>query len=165
MKSFKDTEGREWVVEVHVTAIKRVQGLLGLDLYALVDDGFKGLGELLAHPVKLVDVIYVLCKPQADERGITDEDFGRAMRGDAIGAAADAFLEEYVDFFRGPQRAALREVIAKARAVEAKVTSRLMGMIAAIDVDFEANRLSASSGSSPGSPGSIPDPSPSANSP
>jgi len=76
MHSFVDNSRRTWEVAINVTAVKRIRGLLGIDLYALVDDGFKSLSKLVSDPVTLADVLYCLCKDQADKQSITDEDFG-----------------------------------------------------------------------------------------
>jgi len=79
--------GRAWNVEINVDAIKRVRGTCGVDLLDASDKQKSLLTDLATDPVLLVDVIYVVCKPQADDRGVSDEDFGRAMAGDAIDRA------------------------------------------------------------------------------
>jgi len=61
MHSFPDNAGRTWTVAINVAAVKRVRGLVNIDLYKLVDDGFRPLGELVADPVQLADVLYCLC--------------------------------------------------------------------------------------------------------
>lgn len=163
MKTFKDNAGRTWTVAVNVAAVKRCRALVGVDLYGLVDDGFAGLGKLLNDPVTLVDVLYVLCKDEADKQGITDEDFGRAMAGDALGAAADAFVEEFTDFFPDPRvRAGLKGVVEKGRAVAALVLEESARRIERVDPASEARRLTASSGGAPASSASTPGRSPSA---
>jgi len=68
--------------------------------------------RLIADPVLLVDVLYVVCKEQADDANVTDEQFGRSMAGDAVDAATRAFLEELADFTPSPRdRARARKVI------------------------------------------------------
>jgi hypothetical protein len=152
MKTFKDNAGRTWIVAINVAAIKRVRGLAGVDLFGLVDDGFKGLAKLLGDPIELVDVLYVLCKDEADKIGVSDEDFGRAMAGDAIGSASDAFLEELTDFFPDPRvRAGLRKLIETSRKVRDRMLDRMDERIATIDPDAEARKLIDSSTSSPAS--------------
>lgn len=110
MKSFTDNQGRTWGIVINVDAIKRVRSLLQIDLLGIVEG--KLVEELIRDPVKLCDVVYVLCKPEADARSISDEDFGRAMAGDAIDNATTALLEELVDFFPSPRdRANLQKVL------------------------------------------------------
>jgi len=96
MKTFNDTAGRNWTITVNVDAIKRVRSLCDVDLLEWSDG--KLIERLIRDPILLCDVVYAVCKPQIDERSITDEDFGRAMAGDAIEHATTALLEEVVNF-------------------------------------------------------------------
>lgn len=163
MKSFKDTQDREWVIEINVAAIKRVRGLLSIDLYKAADDGLQGLADIVGDPVQLVDVLFVLCRDQATERGVSDEDFGRAMGGDVLLNASEAFVEELVDFFPEPRaRAALRKVIDTGRHLRDRLIDRAEAQINAIDLDSEAETLVASLTGSRESSASTPTPGPSA---
>jgi hypothetical protein len=84
-----------------VDAIKRVKGLLDVNL--LESRRRHADRAVDPRPVLLCDVIYVVCKPQADEQNVSDEDFGRAMAGDAIEHATRALLEELVGFSPSPR--------------------------------------------------------------
>ncbi|HOD84164.1 MAG TPA: hypothetical protein PKG77_22300 [Phycisphaerae bacterium] len=116
MKTFVDNAGRTWTVSITVDSIKRVKGLLALNLLDTV--GGDLLEKLVGDPVLLCDVVYALCKPQAEQAGVSDEDFGRAMAGDAIERATTALLEDLVDFFPGQRRALLAKALDKLRAME-----------------------------------------------
>ncbi len=160
MKTFTDNAGRSWTVAVNVDAIKRVRGLVGVDLLEVLDGSL--IERLVRDPVLLCDVVYAVCKPQADERGVSDEDFGRAMAGDAIEHATKALLEELVGFSPNPRdRAALRRVIEttwkvmeRARdLVEQRIESGELEQIA----ERALERAGGSSGSAPESSASIPD--------
>jgi hypothetical protein len=114
MKSFTDNAGRSWSVEVNVAALKRVKGLAGVDLLEVLDGTL--IDRLIRDPVLLCDVLYAACKPDADQHGVTDEEFGRAMAGDAIEHATGALLDEIVSFCPSPRdRAALGRVLAATR--------------------------------------------------
>lgn len=162
MKTFKDNEGREWVVAINVAQHKRVRDLAGVDIYALVDDDFQGLAALTRDVAKLVDVLYVLCRDQAEKRGVSDWDFGAAIAGDTILAASDAFLDELVDFFPDPRvRGALGGLMRTGRAVRGEMLGMLERMtptLAEVDPADVARRLIGSSGVSPASSGSTPAP-------
>lgn len=165
MKSFTDNLGRSWTVSINVTAIKRVRGILGIDLYQLVDEGLKALGRLVADPVQLADVLFVLCKDEAEAQQVSDEDFGRALYGDAITLAAEAFVEELVDFFPDARsRAGLRKVIEAGKQVREKLLDHAERQLATLDVNREANDLIASWTNLPASSASTPDPARSVNS-
>lgn len=165
MRTFTDAAGRVWTLAIHVAAIKRVHARLGLNLYQLLDDRFQSLGALLGDPVRLVDVLFVLCQDEAQARNVSDEDFGRAMFGDAIHHAAEAFLEELIDFFPDPRgRQSLHTILTEARNVRHRMLDRAEQMLASFDADREANKLMTSFGIAPESSASTPDPSPSPNS-
>ncbi|RMF95503.1 MAG: hypothetical protein D6727_10645, partial [Gammaproteobacteria bacterium] len=153
-KAFTDNAGRSWEIEINVAAVKRVRGLTGVDLLEVVEGTL--IEKLVRDPVLLCDVIYAACKPQADERGVSDEDFGRSMAGDAIEHATTALLEELVSFCPSPRDRrnlgrvleATRQVMEKARDL---VEARLDG--GALEEITEQALQSAigSSGSAPAS--------------
>ncbi len=118
MKSFHDNAGRSWTVAIHVESVKRVKSLLGVNLLEAVEGTL--LERLVGDPILLCDVLYVLCKPEADARGVSDEDFGKAMAGDAIELGTTALLEELVDFFPQAKRQVLAKALAKLQAFQAK---------------------------------------------
>jgi hypothetical protein len=165
MHTFADNLGRTWYVAINVATIRRVRAALDVDLYQLVDDGMQELGKLVSDPVRMADVLYVLCKEDADGKNITDEDFGRALGGDAITAAAEALVEELVDFFPEERsRAALRRVIEAGRQVRTKLLEHAETMLDELNVDSCASALISSYSSSRASSASTPAPSPSASS-
>jgi hypothetical protein len=165
MHTFADNLGRTWYVAVNVATIRRVRAVLDVDLYQLVDDGMQALGQLVADPVRLADVLYVLCKDDADAKNISDEDFGRALAGDAITSAAEALVEELVDFFPDERsRAALRRVIAAGRQVRTKLLEHAETMLKELNPDDCASALINSWTSSRASSASTPVLSPSGSS-
>ena len=182
MQSFKDSEGRDWIVTVTVATVKRVRQMCDVNLLELLEGQL--LQRLAADPVLLCDVLYAVCQPQASERNLTDEQFGAAMGGEVIDKACAAFLEALTDFFPNTQqRENLKLLLTKIqRAREQQyglmrtklesldldtLTNRLGERIDALDLDAIAERLlenaSDSSGIVPGSSGSILGPSPSEN--
>ena len=117
MKTFTDNAGRSWNISVTVDAVKRVRSLLDVDLTEAASG--KLIHQLADSPILLCDVIYCIVKPQADEKEITDEDFGKAMAGDAIDQATTAFLEDLVNFFPSRKREMLAKVLEKLKNLEA----------------------------------------------
>lgn len=110
MRKFKDTNGHEWTIAITVDAIKRVRSMLDVDLLSIIEG--KLIERLYRDPVLLCDIVYVVCKPEADQAGIADEEFGRAMAGDAIEHATKALLDDLVDFSPSPKdRANIGRVI------------------------------------------------------
>ena len=133
MKTFKDNQDRKWTVTINVSAIKRVRAELDLDLLEAIEGTL--LERMVSDPILLCDILYVLVKPEADAKGISDEDFGRAMAGDAIDRACQAFIGELVDFFPTGRREVLAQAVAKVRQIEAKVCDRAMARLQGAEVD------------------------------
>ena len=165
MKTFTDNAGRTWTVTLNVDAIKRVRGLLDVDLLEIVEGTL--IEKLIRDPVLLCDVVYAVCKPEADSKGIKDEDFGRAMAGDAIEHATRALLEELVGFSPSPRdRANLGRVLETTYRVMERARDLIEQRLSSAQLDRRIEQALASatgsSGSAPGSSGSTPGPSPSA---
>jgi len=158
MHSFRDRLDRQWNLEINVGSIKRVKGLIGVDLLAVFADKMKLVHDLLNDPMLLVDTIYALCEPQAKALGITDIEFGEGFCGDSLEAATESLLEELADFFRSPQqRQTLRAILAKAKEMEDQTHIQAREKIAALDVQSEVRRSLAKFPGSLASSESIPD--------
>jgi hypothetical protein len=116
LKTFQDNAGRTWTIAVNIAATKRVKSLAGVNLMDAINGDL--LENLATDPVLLCDVIYAICKAEADAQNVTDEQFGQAMAGDAIEHATVALLEELVDFFPEAKRRVLRKVVKKFKQTE-----------------------------------------------
>ncbi len=124
MSHFTDTANRRWNLAINVGTVKRVRELTDVDLLAILDRP-QMLSDLAGDPVRFVDVLFVVVKPQADQMQLTDEQFGEALDGSSIEAATDAFLEALVDFFPGARRATLQKVLGRAKEVSAQAEATL----------------------------------------
>lgn len=155
MKQFTDSAGRDWQVVINVAAVKRVRDTLNLDLLAIDDSLF---GKLVGDPVLLVDLLYVLCRAQAADRGVTDEQFGEAMAGDVIDKATQALLQELVDFFPKARRTILKKVLTKLEQLQAAAIQVAHDRLADPDLDAKLEQLIRGSAStnSPASSASTP---------
>lgn len=153
MKTFNDNAGRTWTVTVNVDAIKRVKSLLSVNLMEAVEG--KLLERLVSDPVLLCDVIYAVCKPEADAKAVSDEDFGRSMAGDAIELATTALLEELCDFFPQQRRKLLHKALEKLRKLESMALTAAADRLDSPELERQMqdalNGIGGSSGSLPGS--------------
>ena len=56
--------------------------------------------EIARDPVMFLDLIYVLCEPQLEAVGITDEEFGESLaRSDLYSKLTLVYMEAITDFF------------------------------------------------------------------
>lgn len=97
MHVFKDNTGREWTVEVNMLTVKRVKNLLDVNIADLNNQ--EVLNRMQNDMFFVVDLLYVVCKPQADKLNISDEEFAAGLLGDSLVSAIKAFLNSYIDFF------------------------------------------------------------------
>ena len=100
MKTFNDSAGRTWTLSMTIDSVKRVRDLLKVNLLEPEAGDPPILTRIATDEILLCDIIYCLIKPQSDALGITDEQFGQALGGDAILNAQNAFYEEMSDFFQ-----------------------------------------------------------------
>ena len=130
MKQFKDMNGRTWEVSMNVAALKRVRDLLDIDLMQLpiVDENDPEaslLHRLGTDPVVLVDVLFVMVKPQADATGVTDDQFAEALGGDALADGSEALIAECISFYRPAVRETLMKLREKTQAMDAALIQQL----------------------------------------
>ena len=106
MIKFTDGQKREWSLVVDVPGIKLVRELLNVNLLDVVESDL--MIKLADDHVLLVDVLYVLCKGQADNIDVSDVEFGKGLGGSGLESATRAFMTELVDFFPNPKRKILK---------------------------------------------------------
>jgi len=149
VKTVTDNAGRTWTIAINVDAIKRVRGLLQVDLLEILDG--KLIERLYRDPVLLCDIVYAVCKPEADAKGVSDEEFGRAMAGDAIEHATKALLEDLVGFSPSPRdRANLQRVLETTWRVMDKARDVVEARLNSVQVDQLVEQVLASAGTSSG---------------
>jgi len=135
MSSFNDKDGQEWLIEITVGTVREVKKLTKLDLMELASERSNTLAMLYEDAETLVNVLYVICKSQAEERGISDEDFGCMFSGAAVQEATEALIEGLIDFFPPRRREVLRKAIDKILELEAAALRKAEADIEAMDAD------------------------------
>ncbi len=140
MRQFKDNAGRTWTVDINVATLKRVRGLTGVDLMQVIEGTL--IEKFIRDPVLLCDVVYAVCKPEADAAKVSDEEFGKAMAGDAIEAATGAVLDELISFCPSPRdRANLGQVLQATNRVLEKARDLTEKRIETLTSESELDKL------------------------
>ncbi len=140
MKVFKDSQNNSWELAINVAAVKRLRDVMNADLL----DIQATMPRLLADPIFLVDVLYCLCKSQADAKNISDEQFGAAMAGDHIGAAKNALIEELKSFFPTPEeRQAVDRAIKKGHEMVDLLRKKSLMKMDSTDMEAEVDKILA----------------------
>lgn len=165
MHCFKDQKGNAWPVVINLYAIEKVKAEHKVDLLGLFDRQAEPLGEFMTDDFAMCAVLYDLGQPDNEKAGRTPDDLKRAWGGETADAAADAFLEELIDFFRDPERRSrLRRLVAKFKEVGAAVLENRAKAVDEIDPAEVIRLLSAGPAAGP-SPSAGSTPAPSASTP
>ena len=166
MKTFTDSKGRTWEIELNVRQMKRVRDALGVDLVNVISTGKDGavatdtIDRVANDPILLCDILWVVCEEQAKQDGVTDVEFGSSLAGEAIAEATRAFLDELVDFFPGARRIFLKKAVGLARRFETETMEVLEKALESPEFEERLKTALSPSGGSPESSASTPAPSP-----
>lgn len=168
---FTDSRGKEWQLAITVNTAKRLK-TDGFNFHELAENRFAKYIAILQDPVEFTHLLWLLCKPDAEKAGLTEDYFGD-FNGDELAAAQEAFASAYAAFFPNPQtRSALnliRERMAKmdetavqvmndnADRVEARMKKKLATVFTDEQIDAILDKhltlLTSSSDASPASAG------------
>jgi hypothetical protein len=118
MQKFIDRRGRVWIVDIDNTTLRRVKALTDVRLVDALD------GELItkisSDPLLLGDVLFAICKPQADQQEVSDESFAEGLAGDAIDDACKALVDALVAYFPESKRRLVRKAAEKQTLIETR---------------------------------------------
>ena len=118
MQKFIDRAGRVWIVDIDNTTLRRVKTLTGVQLLDAIDGDL--VTRLSTDPLLLGDVLFAICKPQADQQQIGDEAFGEGLAGNTIDDATGALMEALVAYFPESRRRLLRKAAEKQKLIETR---------------------------------------------
>lgn len=159
MHAFKDAKGREWEITANFATYSRVKSKCDVNLTDIVEEDRKCLRQL-ADPFVLGDVVWCMVERQAEARGVTRDDFGAGLDGDAWEAASRALMDEMVFFCRPSVRPMLEMTIRKTDEAIARMHRQMPQMMQAaeseIDAMFDTLTRGSSGTSSPESSESTP---------
>ncbi len=117
MPQFRDAKGDVWNVVVNGGTIKRALDLLKVDIGDPLAGNPPTLTRFDMDIAFKVDLLFVVCLPEADSRGIADVEFAERLEGDALYAASEAFLEGLADFFQKLRRTHVVRAIERQRQI------------------------------------------------
>lgn len=98
MASFRDSKGREWVIELNVGSLLEVRERTELDLPKLMKSEESLCDFLFGDATQPVKALWVLCEEQANERNINERAFYKLFDGAVLEAATEALLKSVANF-------------------------------------------------------------------
>lgn len=114
MQFVQDKSGRNWPLQLDVTAYRRVLSDLNIDLGLSKYPGRTGQPltvELMESPASLLGVCWSICRFEAQKTGINQQAFEAEFFGERLPALRAAFFEEWLLFFRSLGQAQDAEAI------------------------------------------------------
>jgi hypothetical protein len=134
MKIWKDAKEHEYHTQITVAEVRALKSELGINLMEIATGDL--LQKISEDVCLLCDILYVIHRDEAQKYGISDEDFGRNLYGDALEDATKAFVEETVNFFPNAKtRALLNKAMTKGQERMDKTLEK-----AEIELEKELNK-------------------------
>ena len=127
MQKFIDRRGRVWIVDIDNTTLRRVKTLTDVRLLDAIDGDL--ITRLSSDPLLLGDVLFAICKPQADQQDVDDEAFAEGLAGDAIDEACKAVVDALVAYFPESRRRLLRKAAEKQKMIETRGLEAIDGAL------------------------------------
>jgi hypothetical protein len=143
--SFRDNTGHLWELTLDLVACRRVRDLVGVNLLSMHT---AAIFSALADPIRLVEILFAVVKPQADMIHITEEDFLRRMAVDTE-PVVEAFVGRISGFFlqlgRKSQATQLETSMSRSKILAAKTTPEELTRITEQTFDWMESQIRKSS--------------------
>lgn len=113
MSEFRDTKQRTWRVDFRVDHLPALRDVLGCQQPQKLtsDVAVSGVLSLSGDPESIVKLTWRVIEDQATERGVSPEDFAKALNADSLDSAYRCLIEEVSCFFPRAGREAIRAAI------------------------------------------------------
>jgi len=128
VREFKDHSGQAWSIDLSIGNVMRVKAA-SESRFNLFEPG--QLGEQLAVDEAFFwELLVYLCEPQAAERNVSAEQFGKLMASDCLFDARRLFFDAWLDFFQKLRRQDKAAVVQKVAAYLAKAMELTVAKLA-----------------------------------
>ena len=161
MKTFQDIRDETWEIVISVGSARRVRDETGHDLLEITRGKPDVLNAFVDDVYALGSLLWSLCRPQAENRDLSPEEFAERLgNADVIEAAVQALLQSLIDFFpertKGPLQTVLARINAKMAKRQTAATAQMEEILNSpkLDADLDAlidSQFSRSVSSSPAS--------------
>lgn len=133
MATFKDQQGKEWELRIDVLLIEQIRED---DPQFLKGEPTETISRVDDDPVLLCGVVWILCKEQANARGIDQKAFYAGLFGEAIAGASKALTDAILSFIQPRQRELI--AVGAARNDKFREIATSKGLAALNDPKLEA---------------------------
>lgn len=120
MENIKLKNGQTIKLEITAQTVFEIKTRLN---YVILDVGKNSdIEKLLDDTLNLVNVLYLCCKEDCDEKKINDEQFGRGLNGQLLQVATEKFLVELKNFLPQSKRMILEHSLQMQAEIMEEVT-------------------------------------------
>ena len=103
----------------------------------------KSLQALWSNDEKLVDVLWVLVKEQAEKLDVDDVAFAKRLNGDVLASGLEAIQQAILGFTRPDRRELVRQIMNKAAKLTEKMVAAAAANIESDKIDQQADKAIA----------------------
>jgi len=109
MATFKDRNGKDWIIEFDGPLIEEANKILHLDI---ADENGEGMLEVCKSNLQIINAAWIFCEAQAREAGIDMMKFHKMVnKGEVVSAIETALRQALTDFTRPSRRGALTAIL------------------------------------------------------
>lgn len=135
MKTFKDTQGRQWNISINLGTAMAIKDSLGIDLLQPEAGDPPLLTRIGTDEILLGQILCGLLEDQFEKHNLTAKDVRMSFDGDTLLAAQKAFYEEMVDFFLARGRTDRSKAVAAQMKLIDKAIEAIENKVDEIDID------------------------------
>lgn len=135
MKTFKDTQGRQWNISINLGTAMAIKDSLGIDLLQPEAGDPPLLTRIGTDEILLGQILCGLLEDQFEKHNLTAKDVRMSFDGDTLLAAQKAFYEEMVDFFLARGRTDRSKAVAAQMKLIDKAIAAIENKVDKIDID------------------------------
>jgi len=146
MKIFKDANGRDWALDINLDARNQVKERVKIEIdgqevpFDLLDvkaaQRIAVIGDM-QEAATVGQVLWALCREQAEKANIDERSFYKAIKGDVWDAACDALKRELVDFFPKDRRTLLASAMEKAEQIRAMLIEQSTARLSSGEIETQ----------------------------
>ena len=147
MKTFKDMDGKEYVVRLTLGTVKNLRDSINFDLLNLMPaEGANKhvVLELYDDDVLAAQVVYHALPPE-EKNGVSEEEFISRIDGESSAKLKEALLEEIKNFFLLSKRREMADAMKKFQEFQKELKQNQMKVVMELNAKEAAGALFTSS--------------------
>lgn len=130
----KDTQGREWLFRFTARTVRELAAETHLDTKALEGENSL-LQRVAADESVLYTALWITIRPQAQERGVTEDEWFDSLDNDSLQAAAKEWVSAYINFSHPARQKVLSKTMTAALTKLERAEQQVEAAIASGEID------------------------------